>query len=581
MHSFAPNKQKNIQVNGHTSPLSQPHTPNQEMPGAPPDSFALVERAKQEWECTVDALPDLICVVDGDGRVLRTNRTIEEWGLGSVLDVTGCDLHKRIHPVCARSCYLDSFMRQARQTMTNNHNNIIERYDPLLQRYIEMRSRPVVMKNATTEPRWVIILRDITKRKKMEQALHQQNGRLAAINTINQTILKAQSPQEIAQTTLTHLQSLIPFQQAHILLHLPQTHKLLVLATAGDDANHCLQPGEKRPFADFTGNDVHHLSHFFMAEMVHTFPHPTPMEQQWQRQNIGAYANFPLVMGRRLIGALQLATNDPPAFKPEHIIIVRQVAETLTIAINQSQLYQKLEQGNQELQALLRDKHEMMQNVSHDLRSPLALIKGYTELLQDGLFGDLTAEQQEALTILDTNGDQLFFLINRLFNLQTIDKHSLDKKRIAPQDFLVQVAQSWHVLTTNKSVHLHLALPPELPTIPADANMLNQVMSNLLDNALKFSPAGSAITLSAQAQGNDMIIVVQDEGQGIPQEQLKKIFDRFYQVDKDSPQAKAGAGIGLALCKAIVEAHDGRLWAESAGTGQGSAFYVSLPINSA
>ncbi len=549
------------------------------------ESFGKVERAKQEWEATVDALPELIFVVDDHGRIIRANRTIEDWGMGSVKDVMGLNLHALIHPVCAKPCYLERFLSLFQQTDGDGGNAItanvanVETYDTLLQRDIQMRGRPVHFKNDTAVNHWVVILHDISERKRMEQALQRQNGRLSAINAINQTILTARSPEEIAQATLANLQSLIPFQQAHILLRIPQKRELLVLAVVDDGNGRVLEPGQVLPRTDFTGQNDNSLEHFFMVQRLSALTVSSPIEERWRQQNIQSYINFPLIMGVNLIGSLQLATNSQPAFAPGHIAIVREIAQSLTIAINQSQLTRKLEQGNQELQELLRAKHEMMQNVSHDLRSPLALIKGYTELLQEGLFGSLTDEQQEALTVLDINGDQLFFLIDRLFKLQTIDKHTLEKTTFNLYAFLKQVEKSWQVLATNKSVHLDLDAPPELPELTADANMLNQTLFNLLDNALKYSPQGSAVTLGAVVEDDCVILSVADEGAGIPPDKLARLFDRFYQVEKGSVQAQKGAGIGLALCKAITEAHDGRIWAESAGAGAGSVFFVKLPLN--
>ncbi|MCP4423046.1 MAG: PAS domain-containing protein [Chloroflexi bacterium] len=553
---------------------------NNEAKDALLDSFTKVERAKQEWESTVDSLPELICVVDGNGRIIRVNRTIEVWGLGSVTNVAGRDLHSLIHPACAQPCPIETFLMQIRQEASAN--SVIETeteiHDPILQRFIQMSGRPVMMKEATAT-HWVVILRDITERKEMEQALHRQNGRLATINSINRTVLTAQSPEEVAQAALARVQEIIPFQQAHILLNLPQKRELRVLATADNGIAHFLQPGHELPYSEFHSQNSKALSHLFLIDKLSDLPTFTPVEQRWRQQNIQAYINFPLVMGDNLIGTFQIAGGDSSGFKPEDTIVLREVAETLTIAINQSQLYQKLEQSNKELQELLRAKHEMMQNVSHDLRSPLALIKGYTELLQDGLFGALTAEQQEALTILDANGDQLFFLIDRLFKLQTVDKHTLVKGSVDLENLLGQAIQSWQVLAANKSVCLQLDIPTELPSLSADSNMLNQVVFNLLDNALKYSPKESAITIQAQTQDNNIVVMVADEGEGISTDKLKDIFDRFYQTDKGTEKAQTGAGIGLALCKVIVNAHDGRIWAESDGEGHGSAFYFSLPID--
>jgi signal transduction histidine kinase len=218
-----------------------------------------------------------------------------------------------------------------------------------------------------------------------------------------------------------------------------------------------------------------------------------------------------------------------------------------------------------------------LQDVSHDLRSPLALIKGYAEILKDGLLGKLTDEQINALNIIDKKGEQLLVLVDRIFKSQTVGKDSLDKKPLNLNRHLNETTQSWQVLMANKNIRLRLAIKSDIPTIMADVNLLDQVLSNLLDNALKFSPEDSTIAIRAQTKGNEIIIGIADQGQGIEPDKAARIFERFYQV-KNSGQAQAGAGIGLALCKAIVDAHDGRIWAKSSGKGQGTVFFVALPI---
>ncbi len=127
-------------------------------------------------------------------------------------------------------------------------------------------------------------------------------------------------------------------------------------------------------------------------------------------------------------------------------------------------------------------------------------------------------------------------------------------------------------------VEVRWEVAPDLSLLMADPDLLGQVVVNLLDNALKFSPGGGVVTVRAWPEGDEVIIAVSDQGIGIPPDKLGRIFERFYQVDGSTSRRFGGMGIGLALCKAIVEAHGGRIWAESAGEGQGSTFYVALPV---
>ncbi|MCB9418331.1 MAG: GAF domain-containing protein [Ardenticatenaceae bacterium] len=545
------------------------------------ETFSKVERAKREWESTVDALPELICIIDENGRIVRTNRTIEKWGFGDVKTVIDRSYHSLVHPHCQQPCYLSNAIHQAVNSAGAEYVIEEETYDKTLNRFISARIQPVSMKDNTPEGHrnLVVILKDISVRKRAEQALYRQNGRLVALNAINKAILAADSPEEIAQATLKRIQPLVPYQQAHLLIKTPETDQLLVLASiANNNTETDLENGQKIPETAVTQCEERPLGKFFVVQSLKSLDNRAVIEEQWAEQDLDSYMNVPLKAGEYNIGVLQLAANNPAVFEPEQIEIIREIAETLTIAIQQSQLHQKLGRTNDELQRILRTKHEIMQDVSHDLRSPLALIKGYAELLKEGFLGTLNDEQANALNVIDKKGEQLLTLVNRLFKLQTVGKDTLDKTEFNLNQHLHETIQSWQILTTNKNIRLQLQIPDKLPIITADASLLDQVFTNLLDNALKFSPVGSKIMVNAWSEGTELIVSITDQGLGIEPEKAAQIFERFYQV-KSSGQAKAGAGIGLALCKAIVDAHDGRIWAKSAGKDQGTTFFIALPLD--
>ncbi len=541
------------------------------------ETFSKVERAKQEWESTVDALPELICIIDTNGRILRANRTIEKWGLGNVKTLKDLNYHTLIHHHCEHPCYLHKAIYQA---INDEGFADQEIYDPTLHRYVSLRIQPVTMNGSglNSHGNLVVILKDISVRKRAEQAVHRQNGRLITLNAINKAILAADSPEEIAQATLKRIQSLVPYQQAHLLIKTSDTDQLFVLASINNDKETDLANGQNISETAVTQCKERPLDKFYIVQSLNSLTHRAQVEEQWLTQNLNSYMNVPLKAGDYNMGVLQLAANHPTVFEPEQIEVIREIAETLTIAIQQSQLHQKLGRTNDELQRILRTKHEMMQDVSHDLRSPLALIKGYAEMLKDGFLGELTDEQINALNVIDKKGEQLLVLVNRLFKLQTVGKDTLDKTPFNLNHHLFETVQSWQILTANKNIQLKLEASAELPTIMADANLMDQVFTNLLDNALKFSPEGSKITVNAWSEGTELIVAISDQGAGIAPEKAAQIFERFFQV-KSTGQAKAGAGIGLALCKAIVDAHDGRIWAKSAGQNKGTTFFIALPIN--
>ncbi len=241
-------------------------------------------------------------------------------------------------------------------------------------------------------------------------------------------------------------------------------------------------------------------------------------------------------------------------------------------------LNRALSEANDRLQEALKAKEEMIQNVSHELRTPLTLILGHLDLLGGGYLGPLAPEQQHSVAVMEKQGRRLLFLVNRLLLLQTLSAHTVRKTPFDVASWLTQIASSWEQRAVETGIEMHLDLPLDLPYVAADLDLLEQVITNLLDNAFKFSSPGSRVTLTACQNGSRLHIRVQDQGIGIPPDKLERVFERFYQVNGSSTRRFGGMGIGLALCRAIVQAHGGEIWAESVGPGQGSAFIVSLPL---
>ncbi len=261
--------------------------------------------------------------------------------------------------------------------------------------------------------------------------------------------------------------------------------------------------------------------------------------------------------------------------------LAERAAEMLT-SLRQSR--QKLEENehalselNAQLWAALQAKDQMIHNVSHELRTPLTLIRGYVELMRDGAFGPLTNELARALTILDSQGDRLQFMINRLLMFQTLNPQHMRRTEIAPAELIQEVHHAWQRHALQAGVAIRLDLDDRLPRLLADADHLRQILINLLDNAIKFSPMGGVVNIHAWGSNGQLVIAVVDRGVGIPLEKLKHIGERFYQVDGSSTRRFGGMGIGLALSEAIARAHDGNLYIHSQGEGTGCAAYLVLP----
>jgi len=222
-------------------------------------------------------------------------------------------------------------------------------------------------------------------------------------------------------------------------------------------------------------------------------------------------------------------------------------------------------------------RRRLIGDVAHEMRTPLTAIKGSMEGLVDGILpaSPETFEQVAAET------ERLSRLVDDLQELSRVESgaFTLDLQPVSLPDLAETARRRLSAPYAAKGVSLTLNLPPDLPPVRADTDRLLQVLTNLLGNALQYTPTGGRVTLSAEKRGREVLIRVTDTGIGIPAEHLPHIFDRFYRVDRSrSRQSGGGSGIGLTICKHLVEAHGGRIWAESAGEGQGSTFFFTLPV---
>lgn len=222
-------------------------------------------------------------------------------------------------------------------------------------------------------------------------------------------------------------------------------------------------------------------------------------------------------------------------------------------------------------------KSQLLSTVSHELRTPLASIKGFaTTLLREDVQWD-DESRREFLSIIDEESDRLSELISNLLDMSRIEAGTL---RVEPEPtdlrpIVTETVAEFQVMTRNHQ--LEASMPASLPLVFADPRRLRQVVRNLVDNAVKYSPDGGLITTSVQVVEENLQIVVADHGLGIETSDLDRIFDRFYQVDSASTRKVGGSGLGLSICKAIIDAHNGQIWAESE-PGIGSTFYVILPL---
>ncbi|MDI6792827.1 MAG: CHASE2 domain-containing protein [bacterium] len=230
------------------------------------------------------------------------------------------------------------------------------------------------------------------------------------------------------------------------------------------------------------------------------------------------------------------------------------------------------------LREIDRTKSEFVSNVSHELRTPLTTIKGSVELLLGGAAGELNEKQRKLLTINANDTERLIRLINDLLDVSKIEsgKIELDIRPINILDVIRDSVDRLKTQSAAKDISLAISTPPQLPLIYADFDKIGQVFTNLIDNAVKFTPPTGSVTIQVEDMENELLCKVIDTGAGIPESDFGKIFDKFQQLKAVTTRRKKGTGLGLSICKGIVEEHHGKIWVESE-VEKGSEFVFTLP----
>jgi signal transduction histidine kinase len=289
-----------------------------------------------------------------------------------------------------------------------------------------------------------------------------------------------------------------------------------------------------------------------------------------------------LAIGIRLLGSVSR-----PVYALErgmHAIAEGDLDHDLGIAPNQREEFGRLAASYQtmarQLAELERIRAEFVGVASHELKTPINVIIGYLELLQEGIYGEIAPKQKEVLQTITKQANTLTRLVKRLLDISRFEAGGgkVDVREVDLRRFLTTLESSFSVLANQRDISFTVNHGENLPrNVYWDEDRINEVLGNLLSNAFKFTPRGGKVALSVGAEENRITITVADTGAGISAAQLPHIFDKFFQADNQAQAATKGTGLGLAIAKEIVEAHGGEITVEST-VSEGTIFVVTLPI---
>jgi signal transduction histidine kinase len=283
---------------------------------------------------------------------------------------------------------------------------------------------------------------------------------------------------------------------------------------------------------------------------------------------------IPLSAGGETLGAISFVSEETRRYNDDDLGFARNIARHAALAIQNSRLYASAGHAIQVRDEAIRARDEILRVVSHDLRNPVHNIQMTTKLLAAGTMSG--EKHQQMVHIIQRAAERMNRLIEDLIAIARVregQRIPLDLHPEDPREIVAEACEVFSVQARVKRITLRCDRGGDVPKVKVDRHRILQVISNLVDNAIKFTPEGGTITVSCEAWQDHVRFAVSDTGRGIEQENLSRIFDLFWQA---KTTAHMGAGLGLAIAKAIAEQHGGKIWAESR-PGAGTTFFFTVP----
>ncbi len=432
----------------------------------------------------------------------------------------------------------------------------------------------VALRDKEGKPTAVIeISRDITESRQREQEVLNQKRELEAISQLTKVISSNLNINEIFEFFAQQLKELVNFDRLSISLIEEDKVRLMAVSSKVEtelriDAIYPLETSA-------TGWTAKHKTTLIEPDLSRhrLFPYDDISFKAGLRSSI----HLPLFSKREAFGSLNLASFKPNAYGEKEQAIMEQLTAQIACAIQNASLYSQDRAYREEMKRREKERIEFSKAVAHELKTPLTSIIAAAELLGENIQKEGAEPEQKLVQNIVHSARSLETNLNEL--LESTKTGTALGLQIMPLDtkkLLNRVTESFSPVAKRKGQSLVADLPDSLPIINADAQRLEQVIRNLLMNAIKFTPDGGSITLRANKHNSNLVVEVQDNGIGIHKEEQDKLFEPYYRVEADR-QRFSGMGLGLALSKHIIELHRGRIWVTSE-LGKGSIFAFSLPL---
>jgi signal transduction histidine kinase len=281
--------------------------------------------------------------------------------------------------------------------------------------------------------------------------------------------------------------------------------------------------------------------------------------------------SVPILRDERVTGLITLESQTAAAIDDDDKEFVRRLADRAAVAIENASLYEKIAAAN-------KAKSEFISIVTHELRLPMTSIKGYTDLMMSGMVGELNEQQMQFMSVIKRNLGRMSVLVSDLSDINRIEsgRMAFEMSAFEIRDVVEDVVDSLQERIANREQTLHVDIEPEVTAVYADPRRVNQILTNLLSNANKYTPDGGRIQIHISQENGRALIAVTDNGLGISAENQAQLFTQFFRAEDEAVREQAGWGLGLSIVKKMVEAQGGDIWFNST-LGEGSTFAFTVP----
>jgi len=417
------------------------------------------------------------------------------------------------------------------------------------------------------------VQQELTERRRAEEALRRRNEELVARNAIAVTLSQSFDLDSLLHATLDTVLEVLDLDVGWIQLLNEEEQTLSLVAYRGFSRDLLREMAHLRVGEGLTGQVAQSGQRVVLDEARQE---PRHLIQPGQHEKVYALAAVPIMAKDKVAGVLGVLSLAPHQLGSRAVELLASVGHQIGLAIDNTRLARQASEI-EILRQVDRLRAELLANISHELKTPLGLIKVFcASLLEEDVEFD-RATQREFLANIQQEADKLEELVNNLLDLSLIQDGQLrvDKCPTDLAQFTLEIIRAMEFQSDQHAFVCDFAPEPLVALV--DPKGFEQVLRNLLSNAIKYSPAGGTITIQGRVAADEAILIrVIDQGIGIPAGELTKIFERFYRAENQVTSAVRGAGLGLPVCRGIVEAHGGRIWAESE-PGAGSTFCIMLP----